>query len=297
MGMTLRELVAAFFSWADSHLAKGTCRVYRYHFERFMGAVGDVQVDSLKAHHLLLWGKTWHELQAVKRLFYWAVEKAELLERNPFKKIPLPRAGRRKRILSRKQLAAMLRRAGRQFRAFLIGMRETIARPQEVRVLCWEELHWEGGPAFFKEACRTGQAVFILENYKSRDRRADPDTPRVILVSPRLGRLLVRLARTRATLTGHVFINCEGGPWTTNALRLQMRRLAKRLDIGEDKRGEAVVCYTLRHTMATQASASGVKDRLLADLMGHTSTRTTSRYQHLDTDHLRIALAKVKFPN
>ena len=36
-----------------------------------------------------------------------------------------------------------------------------------------------------------------------------------------------------------------------------------------------------RHSYATAAVASGVSDRRLADLMGHTTSKTTQRYIHL----------------
>ena len=62
------------------------------------------------------------------------------------------------------------------------------------------------------------------------------------------------------------------------------------LTFGPDANGENVVAYTLRHTAATRACTSGVPDRVLADLMGHTSTDTTRRYQHPRLDDLARAI-------
>jgi site-specific recombinase XerD len=69
-----------------------------------------------------------------------------------------------------------------------------------------------------------------------------------------------------------------------------MGRLRAKLGLGPDENGEQIVSYTLRHTAATRASARGVRDRVLAELMGHTSTSTTQRYQHLQADHLADAI-------
>ncbi len=51
--------------------------------------------------------------------------------------------------------------------------------------------------------------------------------------------------------------------------------------------GERVVCYTLRHTAATTATENGIPQKVLAEMMGHTRTETTERYQHVKADHLK----------
>lgn len=69
-----------------------------------------------------------------------------------------------------------------------------------------------------------------------------------------------------------------------------MRRIRLALAMQRDARGENFVPYTLRHTFATLATAAGIRDRLLADALGHTETATTARYQHLSVEHVRAAL-------
>jgi integrase len=75
---------------------------------------------------------------------------------------------------------------------------------------------------------------------------------------------------------------------------LRMSRLRKRLGLSRDARGEQLVCYSVRHTGATRAAAAGVRDRILADIMGHTNTRTTARYQHLEVSHLTAAIESIR---
>lgn len=296
MSIKLSEIVAQFFAWADKALAPGTVREYHRHIDRFAKHVGDVDMVELKPHHLLTWGRTWHQIQAVQRLTHWACVDAELVPTNPFKRVKRPVPGQRRRVLTRAVATKILRSACPEFRVLLITMRETLARPQEVRVFAWELIQWEDASLSMQEALQLGQAVFVLERYKCRERMANPNKPRLIPISPRLGRLLVRISRKRQELAGMIFQNTEGQAWTANAMRLQMKRIRTRLQIGPDHRGEKIVCYTLRHTMGTQASACGVKDKLLAELMGHTSPRTTARYQHLDVEHLQEALRRVRFP-
>ncbi len=64
-----------------------------------------------------------------------------------------------------------------------------------------------------------------------------------------------------------------------------MARLRTRAGI-ETKSGEDLVLYSNRHTYGTNA-AGKVSDMELAELMGHTDTRTTRRYVHLNADRLQ----------
>lgn len=297
MTLSISALADQFFAFMNSRNAVGTIGYYRRHIERFAAAVNNIDVGQLRKHHLIGNCKSWHAMQAVQRLFHWAHYEMELIDRNPFKGIKRPRPGRRHRVLTGVEAAQVLRGADRVFRPVLIALRESIARPQEMRVVTWEMIRWEGQHKTALEALRAGDAFFELWEYKSRKQRSDPDAPRVILINARLSRLLIRSLRRPGKRTGSIFLNRHGKAFTSNAIRLRVRRLCRRLGIEADARGERVVAYTLRHTSATNACASGMPDRILADLMGHTTTRTTARYQHLSRRHLRNAVDKLERPN
>jgi integrase len=136
--------------------------------------------------------------------------------------------------------------------------------------------------------------MFVLKDFKARMRRKDKKTAvRALPLDNRMLRLLSRLARKRKPAPDEfVFVNRFGLPWTSNAVRLRMARLREKLNLGPDENGEDIVAYSLRHTSATRASARGVRDRVLAELMGHSSTATTQRYQHLQADHLADAIRR-----
>src|SRR5262249_52403806 len=111
-------------------------------------------------------------------------------------------------------------------------------------------------------------------------RTAKEPKPRIIPMPPIVERLLRWRLQTCGRTT-RVFLNSKGRPWTKDALVQRMESLRRRAGITPDAGGEQIVLYTARHTYATKAVASKVSDRRLADLMGHTSTRTTHRYIHL----------------
>jgi len=292
--LTVRSVIARFETWAIKHLSRGTVLNYRRHLERFAAAVGDVDVTTLRAHHLIEWARTWHEVVSVQRAWNWLCRDAEIITSNPFKNVKRPRLGKRKRIFEPAEQVKLLRACPADFRRYLIALRETIARPQEARVFAWEQLRSCDPALPMREALLTGHAYFELDEFKHRHLRAEPDCVRVIPISPRLGRLLLRLCAQELPAAGLCLVTGRGREWTKEAVRLRMKRLRDRLGYVKDKRGEQVVAYTFRHTAATIAVARGARDRVLAELMGHTTARTTARYQHLQTGHLLDAMRRIR---
>lgn len=294
MCQTFGDLATAFLSWARKCLQPSTVYGYQLFFQKWIEHHGDKRLEDIHAADLQEFAKTWHHCQAIKRLFSWGVHEAGLLSSHPFARVRSPRKGHRRRILAPAESVRFLRASGRDLRALLIAYRETFARPQELRLATWEDVQPENPAMPLREALAIGKASIVLYEFKDAGRRQDTEKPRVILLSPRACRLLLRLHRRRPTRHGgRVFLTGRGRPWTGNALRCRFRRLRVRLGIKRDKRGETIVPYTWRHTGATLAAAQGVRDRLLADVLGHVETKTTARYCHLQLGHLRDAMGRV----
>lgn len=291
--MRLKPMVKAFLEWAELALAAGTVAAYEHQLKKFIKHVGNLDVSKLKPSHLTAWAKTWHEAQAVVRMLNWAVHEAKLIAANPYANVKLPAREERQRIMRPADMTRLIRSAQPSGRRFLLALRETYARPQEIRAACWDELQAEDPLQPIEQALREGRALIVLREYKDRKRRKQANKPRILLVSKRLGRLILRLQKGRKA-DPHIFLNSDNEAWTNNAVRCLMRRLRKRNGIQPDKHGETIVAYSFRHSMATLASSKGIKDRTLADLLGHVETRTTARYQHLDVIHLRDALERIR---
>ncbi len=291
--MLLSDLIQKFLAWCEKMRKPRTAEYYRTPLQKFLGHAGDVPIDTLKRADLG-YAKTWHEIQPVQRLFQFALTELEAVAINPFSKVRRPPKGERSRILSRREQATYLRASGKAFRQFWIAMRGTMARPQEVRALTWPMLEappdWRGN---IDEALAAGCAMFVIrQGFKSQERMFDPRKPRIILIDRRVSRLLLRLRAKAKSLAGHVFLNRRGKPWTANALRCSAFRLRVKFKAPRVN-GENIVCYSMRHTAATFASPK-VSQKVLAELMGHRSVKTTERYQHLEVDQLRDALVKIE---
>lgn len=292
--MTLSQLLNAFGVWSVKNLSPGTILEYARHFRRLEMAAGGKELADIIENDLTSWASSWHSIQACQRLFNWARDHAEVIAKNPFAKVKRPPIGERKRVLTRKQILILMRLSSRDFRAFLLCLSQTIARPQEVRGLCWEQIESADEGEGLRESLIKGRAFFVLDAFKGKARRTEKNGIRVLVIPKRLGRFLARQWVDGDPPSGNVFLNTRRKSWSNNAVRLRFKRLRIRAGLDRpDHRGEKIVCYTFRHSIATQAVKRGVRDKTLAELMGHTSTRTTQRYLHLDAGHLLDAIAVV----
>lgn len=276
--LTVAHLIDSF----DSHLAisvktgqttASTRQWYRHQLGKLRTAAGKFPAAELRAHHLISVDFTYHFVRALKALYRWAADE-ELVPKSPFRKLRTPSCGQRNRTLTRPEMLRLYRAAAPSFRRFLFLAAHTLARPGELRLLRWCEVHIE-------------QRCLLLTEFKAKERRRDGVKVRAIPLDRPATRMLANLKSKRVSLSpdATVLLAPKGRPWTRNGLRCAMRRARKKAGL-DDAGGERVVCYTLRHTGATEATRRGMRDIALARRMGHTSTRTTARYQHLDTADL-----------
>lgn len=283
------EIFENFLAWAMKIFKPNTVAVYRHYLKRAGENLGGIPAPELTPAKVRESVKTWHAAQAVKRAFNWAVHDARIISVNPLERMKLPLRNRRRRTLTRLETLRYLRTSPNDLRQLLIAYRETMARPGEMRAVRWRDIRRTNERETLQSALRSGNAFFVLHDWKDRAKRKTADDSRLILISPRLGRMLERLSRRCPSQDDFIFQTGRGAAWTQNALRCRFRSLRKRLGSAADCRGESIVPYSFRHTSATLAAAAGVSDRALADALGHTETRTTSRYLHLNTDQLRAA--------
>lgn len=279
-----------FLAWAEVNLAPRTVAGYRHYLNRFKAWAGDIDLRELSPAKLTTFSRKCHPVQSVQRLVSWCHREERSLIVNPLVGMKKIQVGKRRRVLMPTEAARMLRLTTDVFRKFMIAMRETIARPQEIRAVCWGDIRTSGNRDWTAGDLRTGTAFFMLPEGKGFNRRVDTTAVRIIPISPRLGRCLLRLWGDGCEANDVIFRDSKGRPWTANAVRCRNRRLRDLAGLVADRRGERVVAYTWRHTGATAAVVAGVRDLLLAEVMGHSSTRTTARYVHLQPDDVIRAM-------
>jgi len=95
-----------------------------------------------------------------------------------------------------------------------------------------------------------------------------------------------RLLKDPAT-DDHVFLSRTGRPLSSSDVQ---RRLARYLARAGAPRGTSP--HTLRHSFATHLLEGGADLRVIQEMLGHSSLRTTQVYTHVSAAHLRRAYRK-----
>lgn len=292
--LPLSEAVARFLAWATVNRAAGTVAGYRNYLNRFVRDHEGQTIADVTPATVTTWSAKWHAVQAVQRLFGWLVKVDKKLEASPLHGMEMPKTRKRKRVLSPAESARFLRRGRRHVRDLLLGMRESLARPEELRLATWASIRTADDLPWSAETLSAGHCFFWVSAGKGYDRRSESDDVRLVPITRRLGRLLLRLVRSIEEPSGNVFLNDQGKPWSKDALRNAVCRLRDRAALGRDYRGERVVAYTLRHTSATRAAAAGIGDAMLGAIMGHSTPRMTRRYVHLNRKMIREGMEKLE---
>lgn len=268
--------------------SESTHQAYRYRLLRALRILGtDLRVAEVKKLHLAkIEGAFKNDLSpttvkdtiaTVQTVFSWAV-KHDLVTENPLVGYEKPRGRTRNRIVSEGEFKALREHSDVKFRRVLWSLRLTGCRPGEIRSLIWEWVDLETG-------------FWIFPVHKTITQQRQPK-PRIIPLPPRLLALCHFLSEEPHKSSDFVFTNAHGAPYSKDCFCRKMARLRTRAGI-ETKSGEDLVLYSNRHTYGTNA-AGKVSDMELAELMGHTDTRTTRRYVHLNADRLQDIQRKIQ---
>ncbi len=218
-----------------------------------------------------------HALIGLKRCWNWAIDTGLVPPPNPFAKLPLLHAEGRQRLATHAEFQKLLRHAGDiHFRHVLLALRNTPARPGDLRALTYPMIDWD-------------KHLWIIPRHKTSRTMKKP-RPRIIAMPPVVERML-RYRLRRFGAKERVFTNRRGRPWKKDALVLRMRRVRERGGIPMDENGENLVLYTNRHTLLTEAARHGVTGPQLQLLGGWTSIQMADRYVHLaEEDTYRAGL-------
>jgi integrase len=249
----------------------------RLRLQDFCDHYGGLSISNLKPFHLNRWldSHDWGQstrsgaIAIVKAAINFAVGQGYIGE-NPLRSVKKPGTKRRERLLTADEQSALLDAThDREFRDFLVALQETGARPGEVAAVTARDVDFDA-------------AVWVLTDHKTRHKTG---RPRVIYLTPCMIELCRRLVE--AHLTGELFRNTHGKPWTRNAIRCRFRRLRDKLGLGA-----GVVAYTFRHTWTTEALERGVPIATVAELLGHSDTTMVSEhYSHLHEKHAHLKAA------
>ena len=278
--VTFNELACLFLAWSRQHNDADTTAWY-LHFISGFDAAYDGPVRELRKSHVEDWldSHDWsvstrrQAITCVKRVINWVYEEGRIPEvPEGLRKLRRPKMGRRDRVLAPDEHGALVANTDEAFGRFLLALRETGARPGEVRTVTAKHVDLKRG-------------VWVFEEHKTADKT---QKPRAVCLTPAMLRLTADLMECHPT--GPLFLNSRGKPWTVNAVRCRMRNLRRKLNLPS-----GTVAYSYRHTYATDGLERGVPIAEMAELLGHADIRMVSEhYGHLSqrVRHMRNAARK-----
>lgn len=272
--MKTAELVDAFTRWNERHRAKATVKFYsarlRLFRERFgdrdfatitplevdeyLYAAGESKSDSTRRHNAV----------ALQSLQSFAL-KEKLLERPIFGTLEKPRMGRRERVPTEDEKARLLANAPAPFAQIYNALCQCGARPGELcRLRIEEHIDWS-------------KMLLTIGDHKTARKTGKP---RLIPIGKKLATLLKQAIGDRPA--GPVFLTAQGAAWTPEHLSSEHRRIRDAAGLDAE-----LVLYLARHRFGTELIRKGLDIKAVADLMGHSSVKTTERYIHRDVTELR----------
>ena len=167
-------LLDEFLEFVKNNLAERTYETYRHYIGSF-NAVAPRRIGDLKAIHVTRWldnQADWGDstknlaVRAVKRAFNWGVEQG-LIERSPVASVTPPASLPRDVLLSRDQWEQLVGAVpDQEFRDYITTLRETGARPQEVRVVGAQ--HVRGDTWLFAKIDSKGARADVSDQKKRR---------------------------------------------------------------------------------------------------------------------------------
>jgi integrase len=264
---SMAHLFDAYLSWLQQNRAEGTYDKSLHYLTLFAQHLGSgFTIASLEPTHVTQWiesKKGWSSstgndaVSIVQRAFNWAVKRGNL-DRSPIAVIPeKPARTRRETVYSPPQWAELRALVtDQEFGDLLDFMWATGCRPIEARTVCASHVDLQNA-----------MAVFPPSEAKGRKNE------RVIFLPDEALGICQRLCEQN--LTGMLFLNTKGRPWTKDSINCRFQRLKKKLK-------RPMCAYAIRHSFATEGLKSGVDSLTLAQIMGHSDTTMLAKhYAHL----------------
>ena len=285
----LRELVDLHLKWVEDNRATSTLWLYDTYEHAFLDFVGDIPVSAvsrLMLEDFFAWARKnrgrgpnagYVFIRHVKTMFLWA-EEMDICP-CPVRKFPkvaeTPPDTKRFTDEELRKLLSTVPSEFTDFRDMIVFGLHTGLRPQELHQLRPSQLIEDG----------TGNYNVFIQHHKTAKSAHEPK-PRSVPLTAEAKEIALRhlAAHPKAEF---IFLNGKGKPYTRGVFRQRLRRWCKRAGIPPRPP------YALRHTFGSIEAEANVNQTVIAQMMGHTQLRTTSRYIANNAEHHRVAIGAV----
>jgi integrase len=273
-------------SYATSTFKPSTRRGYKALINGFLkprvGAVAIDQIDGARVRdldaELVTRGvkpATRRQMQSVLRsvLCRFAVERGLLVEAPRFPR--LPKTGAKiPNVLTREQVAAILRAAHQRHRLTFLLAAYAGLRAGEIRALRWRDVDLKLGRLVVRESRCHGEVATPKSGHE-----------RVVPLVPELRKVFAAVKVREPD--GLVASNARQKPWSQDGLRQAFQRACGRAETGIWR------FHDLRHYFVTELFRAGVAAPTVQALAGHAHLTTTQRYAHVVQKDLAAAIERL----
>jgi integrase len=287
--LTVGQFLARWLESIKATVATHTYLPYLQHCDRYLVPhLGGVKLDRLTALHVQ---KLYADLAAagvsaaMQRkagvTLGVALQNAvalRLLPHNPARDVAKPRhTPEEMQVLDPAQVQTFLAAAkeDRLFALYLFLL-DTGAREGEAFALCWSDVDWAGGAVQIVRTLEETKGHLALKDLKTKkSRRRVPLSAYTVQALAEHRKAM--LAEGHHRPDGPVFCDIAGG-WLrkSNVLRRSFRPILRRAGL------PAIRPYDLRHSSATLLLLAGEDSKVVAERLGHSTTRLTQdTYQHV----------------
>ena len=288
--ITLGELTDVHLEWVEANRKPNTYELRERYLTSFLRYAGDDRpvsgIDKLTLAGFHGWAKKNHSkslnggnifLRNVKSMFLWA-EDMDIC-RCPVRRFPyMPEVPPLTKRFTDEDLTVLLdciKPMAPDFHDMVVFALLTGLRPPELREL--QRHHYIND--------EPGKEYIEFQRHKTAKSTREPGKRTIPLVPEAVEILDRQIAKH--SWRKHVFLNEAGKPYTASVLRQRLKRWCKRAGI------KPRPPYALRHTFGSQEAEADINQTVLAQIMGHTQLRTTSRYIAHNAAHHRKAIGAI----
>ncbi len=231
-------------------------------------------------------GASTNKLKLNLSAIFTAAVKKEIMRRNPCKLVTPPKvdtapAAYMNEAQCHELLGLLSQQSDFQFEVIVNLLIASGIRAGELCALYWEDINLETGMMFIRHTLVKVNGVMVRQEPKTEDSTRRIVLPGYIVGLLRKHKALQLQRRLQAGRiwknTNLVFTNCSGDFCLGTNLNNKLKRVIKGTDLPQD-----LHLHSMRHTHASLLINSDVAARVIADRLGHSTTKTTlDTYSHV----------------
>lgn len=279
MYRTLRSCADAVLEYVEANMAAKTHEAYRLAFDAFIRIMGEMDisdvgrahVDRFKVHRLSEVSITTTNIQIrTLRAAFALLARWDLIDENPFEGVKQVRVPHTPPVFLTKEQFARLRVEidGQWYEDIVVFAVCTGMRAGEILALEWKHVNMK-----HRTAHVTSTETHTTKTGKGR-------------VVP-LNAMAIETIRKRPQSTIYVFDD-HGHPFRRDSVSAAFKRAVRAAGLPN-----AIHFHSLRHTFASWLVQDGVSLYTVARLLGHSHTRTTEMYAHLQPETMHNVVDRI----